>query len=185
MLSLFFGGYKMASSLVVNTDTYISLADCDVYLSAQYVSTDAKLTAWNALLDGDCDVYLRQAAAIIDAHPLQGFKALTTQTMGFPRILYTDANYLLNSNVRVLDEGGFYTQPAVPAAVKNEQCELALELAQGTTSQASQRAELQRQGVRSYSIGKLSETLTGASADIVSYKARQMLLPFTGGGFRI
>jgi len=172
-------------ALIVGTDTYISRTDCDTYLTNQYVSTDAKLTAWNALSDGDCDVYLRQAAAIIDAQPLQGFKALTTQTMEFPRILYTDANYLLNSNVRVLDEGGFYTQPAVPATVKNAQCELALELAQGTTSQASQRAELQRQGVRSYSIGKLSETLTGGSADIVSYKARQFLQPFTGGGFRI
>lgn len=172
-------------ALVVLVDTYIASAACSTYLTAHYASTDAKLIAWDALLDGDKDIYLRQAAEIIDAQPLQGFKALTTQTMEFPRTLFTDVNYLAYVNSALLNQEGWYIQPGVPDVVKYAQCELALELAQGTSSQVAQRAELQRQGVRSYSIGKLSETFSGASGGVVSYKARQYLQPYTGGGFRI
>ena len=175
----------MPSSLIIGTDTYVSLVDCDVYLAAHYPSTDAKLTVWTALSDGDCDIYLRQAAEVIDAEPIQGLKVLSTQVMQFPRILYTETNSLFPVNNFLMYGEGWYVQPGVPDAVKYAQCELALELAQGTSSQAAQRAELQRQGVRSYSIGKLSETFSGVAGDIVSYKARQYLAPFTGGGYRI
>jgi len=167
-------------ALVVGTDTYISRTDCDTYLTANYPSANAKLTVWNALSDADCEVYLRQALKEIDNQPLQGYKYITTQALAFPRVLYTEV--LQINGVR---SNNWYEQPTVPQDVKDAQCEIALELAQGTTTEANQRAELQRQGVRSFTLGKLSESYSGASGGIVSYKARQLLSKFMNGGFSI
>lgn len=168
-------------AITVNTDTYISLSDCEAYLAANYISTDAKYVAWIALSESNKEILLRKAAKLIDRQPLQGFKAISTQTMMFPRIIYTDiTSNVLNPNA-VLQGSNWYIQSAVPDAVKHAQCEIALQLAQGT----SERAELQRQGVMSFSIGNLSESFKGGSYSIPSFEAKELLAPFIGGGFRI
>lgn len=159
--------------LTIGTDTYISLEDCDTYLYKNYLSTDAKYLQWKSLFgdDSDKEVLLRQAAKIIDSQPLQGFKVSSTQTMAFPRIFYTEHN----------NDKGWYSQPVVPSEVGFAQCEIAIQLAQGK----SERLELQRQGVKSFSIGNLSESYTGKQSTIPCYEAKQLLEPFMNGGFRI
>ena len=168
-------------AITVNTDTYISLADCTTYLAANYISTDAKYVAWLAFTDGNKEILLRQAAKLIDRQPLQGYKYLETQTMEFPRYLYSE--YKNNDQYvhPLLRTNGFYSDGTVPEAVKNAQCEIALQLAQGP----SERAEMQRQGVKSFSLGNLSETYTGTHNSIPSFEAKQLLAPYVGGGFRI
>lgn len=101
--------------------------------------------------------------------------------MAFPR--YTYSEYHNNDKYvhPLLRTNGFYCDGTVPNAVKYAQCEIALQLAQGT----NERAEMQRQGVKSFSIGDLSETYTGTQNSIPSYEAKQLLAPFVGGGFRV
>ena len=172
----------MASSLVVNTDTYTTLAECDAYLSKNHISTD--LTLWNALSDGDCDILLRNAAQLIDSQPLVGLKVLSSQIMEFPRIIYTEySGRFTNSDPITMSNGdqNWYIQPVVPDSVKNAQCEIALTMSRGEST----RNELQRNGVKSFSLGKLSESYTGAGNQLISTEAKRLLKPFTDGGFAI
>jgi hypothetical protein len=168
-------------ALTVGTDTYISQADCTTYLGTVYLSTDAKLVTWGTLTSDNKDVLLRKAAKIIDRQPLIGYKSTQTQAMEFPRITYTEGSPLDNT-LFPFDE--WYDPKTVPDGVKYAQCEIALELAQGTTT-ASERIELQRQGVKSFSLGKLSETYSGAANNLLSIEAKELLKPYVGGGFRI
>lgn len=168
-------------SITVNTDTYISLADCTTYLAANYISTDVKYVAWLALTDGNKEILLRQAAKLIDRQPLQGYKYNVNQAMAFPRYIYTEYHKHDKHLHPLLRTNGFYSDGTVPTAVKNAQCEIALQLAQGP----SERAEMQRQGVKSFSIGNLSESYTGTKNNIPSFEAHELLAPYLGGGFRI
>lgn len=168
-------------ALVIGTDTYISQTDCSTYLASVYLSTDAKLIAWTALSSADKDTALRKAAKMIDRQPLVGYKSITTQTMEFPRILYTEGG---SYDYNLLQYDEWYDPQTVPTAVKNAQCEIALEIGQGTSNN-TERMDLRRQGVKSFSLGKLSESYGGAINSLLSEEARQLLLPYTGGGFRV
>ena len=164
-------------ALVVLTDSYLLLAAADTYLSEHYATTDAKMILWTALTDANCETYLRQAALAIDRLPLTGYKAVSTQTMAFPRAVYTEfASEILNP-VSIIQDENWYIQPSVPDAVKNAQCEIAFQLAQGVSG----RVDLQRQGVKSFSLGNLSESYSGKQNSIISYEAKQLLAPYMGG----
>lgn len=167
-------------SLTIGTDTYISLDDAQDYLSENYISTDEKLIAWNALSDMDKEILLRKALKTIEAQPYVGFKACSTQTLEFPRALYTSIPQDIYAPSQIWPDN-WYVQSEVPSAVKYAQCEIAFETASGT----SNRVKLQRQGVKSFSLGNLSETYSGASNSIVSHEAKELLKPYIGGGYRI
>lgn len=156
-------------ALTVGIDSYCTRAEAEAYLEDNYTSTDTKYTAWLTLSDHDADVLLRKAARLIDSQPIQGYKLLTTQTMAFPRILWTDA------------VNGF-AEYDVPDAVKYAQAEIAVTLALGNSEE---RADLQAQGVKSFSLGNLSETYAGKSGGVISQRAKEFLAPYIGGGFRI
>ena len=167
-------------ALIVGTDTYISLDDAQEYLSENYISTDEKLIAWNALSDMDKEILLRKALKTIEAQPYAGFKACSTQTLEFPRAIYTMIPYDVYEPSGIWPDN-WYVQSEVPSTVKYAQCEIAFETASGT----SNRVKLQRQGVKSFSLGNLSETYSGASNSIVSHEAKELLKPYIGGGYRI
>lgn len=168
-------------AIVVGTDTYISASDCGVYLAANYITTDAKLVAWNLLSADNKDVLLRQAARLIDRQPLAGYKYLTTQTMEFPRYLYTESYTDEEYLHPLLRTNGWYCDGSIPTNVKYAQCEIALNLVSGT----SERSQMQREGVKSFSLGNLSESYTGSKNNIPSYEAKQLLSAYLGGGFRV
>lgn len=169
------------STIVVGTDTYITAAAADTYIDQFYPSTDVRHVAWSALSVADKDVLLRRAARTIDALRLAGIKATSTQTMAFPRALPTDVSQYNNATLDLTQLEGYYVQAAAPDAVKYAQVEIALQLAVGEPK----RVELQRQGVRSMSIGKLSESYAGKHNQIVSHEARELLAPFVVGGVKI
>lgn len=172
------GGGVMA--LVVGTDTYISVTDASTYLAANYVSTDAKLTAWTALSSTDKEVLLRKATRIIEQQKIVGFKAYTTQTLAFPRAIWTD---IVPNDLPVPSQelyGHWYIQPVVPDAVKYAECEIAIDLVSPST-----RKELQRQGVKSFSLGSLSESYGNGSINSLPYEARQLLQPYIAGSVAI
>lgn len=150
--------------MIINQDTYISLEDATLYLNGHYISTDAKLLKWNALTPADKTVLLVKAAQIIDRQPLSGVRVVYNQLMEFPR-----------TNRKIdYDNINFVVTKAIPLEVGYAQCEIAID--QGL----SERAELQRQGVTSFSIGKLSESYSGGSRDILSHEAKKLLAPWLG-----
>ena len=168
-------------ALIVGTDTYISLVDCDTYLTGHYPSTDTNIIAWNLLSDANCETYLRRAAVIIDRQQLQGFKVLTTQTLEFPRILYSQYPFSAVVSPIPFQDKNWIAQTVVPDNVKHAQCEIAYQLLQGTPK----RVELQRQGVKSIGLGKLSESYKGGQNTIVSEEAKELLQPYINKSFRI
>jgi hypothetical protein len=168
-------------ALTVGTDSYILLADADAYLSSVYSTLDAKMIAWTALTDANKEAHLRAATKTIDRQPLTGYKVTSTQVLAFPRVVYTEYDQEYINTAGAITNDNWYVQTSVPNEVKYAECEIAIELASGT----SNRVELQRQGVKSFSLGKLSETYTGSQNRIISQEAKELLSPYTQGGFRI
>ena len=168
-------------ALTVDTDTYITRDDAFEYISDNYPSTDPKRTAWENITQEDQDTYLRRAAKVLDRQPYVGFKAVSTQTMEFPRAIYTDARQYGELVDDFIHRDGWYIQQTVPDNVKFAQVEIALDLANGI----SKRVELQRQGVKGFSIGKLSESFTEGKPNALPYEARELLKEYTAGGARI
>jgi len=167
-------------ALTVGTNTYISKTDADVYLTNAYMSSDVKLIAWQALYITDAEVCLKKAAQIIDRQPLMGFKVDSNQTMAFPRVIYTTYNWHNDDPIKRYGNG-WYEQTETPDVVKYAQCEIAIELAQGT----NERQELQKAGVSSFRAGNLSESYDGAINNVVSNEAKMLLQSFIGGSYLI
>jgi len=158
-------------ALIIETDTYISAVDAATYIAKNYISSDEKLLAWDALSASDIDVLLRKAAQVIDRQPLKGTKAVYTQLMAFPRRLRSyDPSLQL-----------FIPEVVTPDAVKYAQVEIALDLMTGP----SKRTELQRQGVKSFSVGSLSENYGSGKANPLPYEAKELLKPYLAGGVQI
>lgn len=160
-------------ALVVGTDTYISQSDATAYIEAHYASTSAQAVAWAALSSADKDAYLRKACVAIDRQVLVGIKSVADQVLEFPRALPTEcwSDFLPNGYQRYLGTN-LYVQTAVPDKVKYAQVEEALTLLVGVSA----RIDLQRQGVKSFSLGNLSETYGNYdAASLDSYDAQQLL----------
>jgi hypothetical protein len=169
-------------AITVGTDTYISVDDADAYVDAHYVSTHAKSIAWEMLKDADKEIYLRNAARTIDRQPLIGQKA-TTQTMEFPRAIYIGLSAGYDVHTTALIYGAdWYVESEVTDEVKYAQVEIALTECAGLSA----RQEMMRDGVKSFSIGNLSENYgSGARSKIVSTEANEYLAKYLAGSVRI
>lgn len=146
--------------MTVGEDTYITVDEANEIISGYFLSDDAQRTAWDALSSADKEVYLRQSLLRIDAQIFSGRKAGTDQALQFPR----------------------YGKTSVPQSVKIAQ---ALEACAGIgiAAEAEKRAQLQAQGVQSFTAGSLSETyVEGTSSPLFSCIAAKMLRPFIAGG---
>jgi len=167
-------------ALTVGTDTYISQADATTYVSNYYATTSAKYIAWAALTSDNKDAYLRSALLILERQPFAGLKVDLDQTLSFPRALYTDVQEY-NYNALFTYGENWYEQSAVPDSVKYAQVEIALYLLEGVPK----RVELQRQGVKSFSLGNLSENYGSGKNNKLPYEAKELLSPYLAGSVRI
>jgi len=139
------------------------------------------MALWAALSADEKDVLIRRAARIIDRQPLIGLRATYTQAMEFPRAIYTARSGLTTTAPFWYGENAF-VMTAVPEAVKQAQCEIALNLVSGD----SERQTMQREGVRSFTLGKLQETFVGAANnDLLPLEAKRLLSPYMAGGVAI
>ena len=123
-------------------------SDVDVSEAETYFDGDPRAEDF---LEEDMEWYLKRATKIIDGLPLQGRKYLRdgTQDRQFPRD-YDDGHY---------DCDEITGEAEVPQAILDACCEEALAIyAENSSTAATKRAELQEQGVKSYTNGKLSET---------------------------
>jgi hypothetical protein len=166
------------------------LADADTYMSENYVSTSTEYTTWDSLSDGDKEIYLKNATKKIDRGIYRGIPAVSTQTLQFPRALKTYYRREDYPNLNILLDGDWVIETEVSQRVKDAQVEEAMTLAVDGGS-TSNRLELQRQGVKSFTLGDLSETYgTGVatssnSTKISSVKARELLSYYEAGSVGI
>lgn len=179
-------------ALVVNTDTYITLAEANTYISEHYTSTDPLKVAWEALSNIDKEVYLRNAAISIDALALKGKKYEYTQKMQFPRCYdsfsYKECFQQYSDPDEYVQYGRLYCELIVPNNIKYAQAEIAIF---NCDKKANKRANLQNQGVQSFSIGDLSENYGSKRSPysnesiIKSKKAIELLRPYLGGTYNV
>ena len=177
-------------AITVGTDTYISLADADTYVAANYVSGDTKYTTWDDLSDGDKEIYLKNATKKLDRQILRGVKAVSTQTLEFPRALYTNYRREDYPNLNIRLDGDWVIETEVAQRVKDAQVEEALQiLIDGST--ANDRIKLQQQGVKSFKIGDLSESYGGGISStynttrLLSIEAKELLRYYVAGAVGI
>lgn len=155
-------------ALTVGTDSYISVADADAYFENQLFSD-----AWTNATTDTKEKALKMATAKIDMQPLKGRKSVETQTLQFPRMLYSD------------HAGMWWADAEVPQIVKNATCEEAQAILT-TQESANKRGQLQAQGVSSFKVGSASETFTGRYDNgLLSATAKRLLAPYLGGGFTV
>lgn len=150
---------------------YVTLEEANGYVADHFMSSNMARVAWNSLSDADKMVLLRNSYRAIEMLPFRGRKTSTAQPSIFPRWPSTN----------------------VPDAVKHAQIENAIVFAdESSREDASYYDKLRTYGVKSYSVGNLSETLNtsaeGSSAStqgIYSQEALRLLGPWLGGGFKI
>ena len=165
-------------ALVVGTDSYITQTDATAYVAANYLTTSAEAIAWTALSSDNKDAALRKACQTIDRLRLVGVKAVDLQTLEFPRAIRTDAPYIDRTKpgfARYTNDWAVQTE--VPEAVTEAQVEEALQITIG----APKRRKLQQQGVKSFSLGNLSETYIGAAHTLISVEAKTLMRPYIAG----
>lgn len=155
---------------------YGTIEQADSCIAARYSSDSEERVRWEALSKEDKAVYLGSAFDAIEALPFRGRKASSSQETAFPRLPYQYGH---------TDEGA-------PARVIAAQAELGLYLSDTKSRKSSsKRRKLRQDGVKSYSIGDLSEsfgdtpvTASGCSAEKCE-KAMELLAPYLSGGYDI
>lgn len=179
-------------AITVGTDTYVSLSDADTYISNNYVSTSTEFTTWDALSDGDKEIHLKNATKRIDRQILRGVKAVDTQTLEFPRALKTYCQDYVRPVYGVNPNRGYdyVVETEVAQRVKDAQVEEAMTLSvEG--SNVNNRAKLQQQGVKSFTLGDLSETYGSGlsssynSTQFISNTAKELMKYYLAGGVSI
>ena len=117
---------------------------------------------WTAATAANQTIALQMATAKIDSLEYSGYKLLSTQTRAFPRKYSPTDSVNPWGNLLSEDSWGYiYDSDDVPQVVLDACCLEALKLLEyySSTSVASKkRQDLIDQGVKSYSIGKLSES---------------------------
>ena len=146
---------------------YATVEQANAYVASYYSSTNNIRIAWEALNEEDKQVMLNRSEQLIDLLPVNGKPVDPKQVSAFPR--YPNPELSLE-RVRI-------------AAI-----ELALQTNGDTETQ--DRLNLRAQGVKSYTIGDLSETFKDTSSeDYLIQFALDAVNPFLrnwlGGGYRI
>lgn len=172
--------------LTVGTDTFVSVADANVYISEYYLTTDDKYTAWNTLSESGKEIYLRQACRELCLLKYIGVTYEAFQPLPFPRFVGDD--YVMAYRQLIAPEAVLYPEmQEIPKAVIFAQIEEALET---IAPSEDTDAFIARNGaVDSYTIGHLSEhfkgSVTDAEAVLKSVRAQELMKPYLGGSYDI
>lgn len=109
-----------------NANSYVTLEECDYYLSKR---DGFDITEWSALSDEQKSFRIIYGAAIIDSLKFSGKKALKTQSMKFPRIFSKDALFDAAGKFSTWEDLEDYCElmdfsvPIIPEKVKFAQIE--------------------------------------------------------------
>jgi len=170
----------MTVALTVGQNSYIDITGATSYFDNRLFAD-----AWTNAVADDKAKALIMATKKIDRQPLRGKKIDVNQVMEFPRMIYSYeprhyGMYNINISTKQYNYGpGWYIQESVPQEVLDATCEEALALLQYGNSK---RVMLQKQGVKSFNMGGMSETLSGDTIRFLSQEAKELLADFIGGG---
>lgn len=132
--------------LTIGVDTYVSVEEADLYVTRNYLSTEAFFKTWNGLEDIQKEIFLRRSAREMNSLAYAGRKCIPEQALAFPRFLQT------SRPMRQVVE--------VPEDIKIAQIENALSIADPSVAEdAAFYQKMRTFGVASYSVGHMSETL--------------------------
>lgn len=174
-------------AITVGTDSYISLTDANTYMSNNYLSTSSELATWNALSNADREVLLKKATKKIDRQILRGVRATNTQVLEFPRAIRVTETLNEYPDVATIRNLSWVIETEVSQKVKDANVEEAL-FAVISGASANRRIALQQQGVKSYSLGDLSETFGGGFSsqnNLLSTNAKDLLSYYLTKSVRI
>ena len=189
-------------TITVGTDTYVTIAEADEYIANFYISTDAQRVAWDALSDGDKEIYLRNATRSIERLFFIGRKYADSQVLSFPREVPQPfpnrrwetneygANIALNERYDPAYSPYYLGDGNIPDVVKWAQIEETLELA--SPSAATTKQNQISGAVTNVKIGHFSESYNTRNTSsnspqtvLRSIKAQEYVQPFVNGGFRV
>lgn len=155
---------------------YTSIQFADTYISARYALGSATGKRWSSLSDEEKTVFLTSAFDAIEAMPFRGKKVSPHQNNAFPRLPYQYGR----------------TEEGAPQRVKYAEVELALWLSDRKKRESSEkRTQLIADGVKSFSVGDLSESYSDSSETTRTFtavsckKAMELLAPYLSGGVDI
>lgn len=145
--------------------SYATVEQANAYVKSYYSSTDNIRVLWESLSTEDQQVHLNRAEQLIDLLPLRGREVIKGKA--FPRKPNEELSL----------------QRAQVATI-----ELAVQINGNTEFQ--ERLSLQKQGVKSYKLGDLSETFGDTHSDafvdqFVYDVVASYLREWLGGGYRI
>jgi hypothetical protein len=138
---------------------------------------------WDDAAEADQIKALKMATKLIDRLSLKGRKYLRdgTQARQFPREYMTSGGW-------VPDEGAEGIV-AVPQAVKDACCEIALKLLEENASDEPTPEQLQQEGVESFSLGELSMKFKAGAKDqyrgLKSAKAYELMKSYMARSYSI
>lgn len=172
----------MPVNLIVGTNSYIDLTYADNYFTERLFSD----TWTNADNDTKTKAIL-MATKKIERQPIRGRKVKPDQAMQFPRMFYSYEKCYLGMSkdnpIGINNYGpGWYAETEASDNVKQAVCEEALAILQLGNSK---RISLQKQGVKSFNIGGMSETLKGNTITFLSQEAKELLKNYISGGIEI
>jgi hypothetical protein len=146
-------------ALIVGTNSYISVADAETYFADQLDSA-----TWTAATADQKAKALIAATRNIDLQLIKGQKKLDTQKLEFPRKYYKSGYWLV--------------EDTVPQSIINATCEEAQALLKPEDTREKRKAA----GVKSVSIGDVSETYSDLAINkasnnmsLISPVARQFI----------
>lgn len=149
------------ANLIIGENSYIGVEDAETYFLNRLYSD-----IWDNSISTDKEKALIMATKKIDSLRLKGIKADTSKKLQFPRALYS---YQFNKWIIESD---------VEQCIKDAVCEEALVLLKGIPK----RVELQNQGVKSMSIGNVSETYAVSNSNnLISIEARELMKFYIAG----
>ena len=169
-------------TITVGTNSYITLADANTYFGTRLFSD-----SWNNSTESNKSLAILSATKKIDRLVMRGVKSISTQSLAFPRAIYSDyyTNDLPNLSLRI--NGNYNVETSVSQRVIDACCEEAMAML-AVDASGKQRQELQNQGVTSFSMSKLSENYSKikvGSTNLLSSEAKELLFYYTGGSVNI
>jgi hypothetical protein len=138
---------------------YIDTVRADEIIAEALPAADAGRAAWETLDTADRGAYLMRAMLALEALPYRGKRTEAGQGEAFPR------------------DGQTEVPEAVCRALALEACALA-----AAAADADARRQLMAQGVKSFSLGSLSESYERAGGStLMSAMAKALLRPYVMG----
>ena len=164
--------------LTIGVDTYINVAQATKYIELVYGDNSEVYTYWDNLDNGEKEMLLTKSLLQIEALPYTGRRKYENQTLEFPR----------TNGVQCKSSDNIASE--IPVQVKYAQIDNAIAMFNiAENSENKNRLNLQRNGVKSFSLGEFSETYADSSSfsmyNVTDQNVISLLKQWLSGGYRI